>query len=637
MQASISNSLAFVRRFRLLPLIGLSFLFGDWPVLLAAGPLTYSLSSGHESWPPEVRQRIDDSMAEAVALYNVHGHFEKHVTANYVPSVATADGNYNGSIRFGSNQSFMTTRTALHEIAHTLGVGTVWQWNNNRSGNLWTGAHALHQLRQFNGPEANLNADQWHFWPYGLNQEGENSALNRVRHIKMVAAFRRDMNLVETSNGLPADWVDFHFASRSRVRADTDSDRDGVSNLEEYWAGTDPTDPLDYPGARGRLVHHWQLNEGPVDPGFARLEPSLEPATSRRAFAVVGARVGPAAFFQKGGVSRPGPIYAEAAAQGGWGASGSVGSYGTDSPVSRIELGPLVPGSAPFTWALWFKRNGQGSRGDLGSEYHILGADQEQNGRWSLRATTLEPGEGLFDLEFHHEGVPGWSRGRNFSRRQGLASDVWYHWAATRDESGTFRMYLNGETIFSGTNQAEFTQGSRGVMVGRDASFSVPARSFLGWFDDIRFYNHALESEEVRALMAPLPGYGNWVARHFTEEEALDPVVSGMQAAPIGDGVSNFLKYAFGLPPKAPATSADLPQVMNTVLGPSLSYVRRRDAGDVRYRVEFSQDLVSWEPAPALEEIEVEEGRSTDTVTVGWAALEETPRGFFRVRAEWNE
>ncbi len=156
-----------------------------------AKKLSYRLSEGVEEWPLGKRERIQAAMEAAIALYNEHGIFTKCVTANWSPGTPTADANYEGWINFGGS---INTRTALHEIAHTLGVGTVEQWHNNITGGKWTGEHALKQLREFDGREAVLHADRMHFWPYGLNYENEDSEENRIRHVKMVAALCRDMS-----------------------------------------------------------------------------------------------------------------------------------------------------------------------------------------------------------------------------------------------------------------------------------------------------------------------------------------------------------------------------------------------------------------------------------------------------------
>jgi hypothetical protein len=154
--------------------------------------LTYILPDGSENWDPERKKQIVASMDAAVALYNTHGVFKKRVWANNSPGTPTADANYEGWINFGGSRN---TRVALHEISHTLGVGTHSNWQKTIKDGKWTGKHALKQLREFDGPDATLSADRMHFWPYGLNFDRESSPENDIRHVKMVAALRKDMGI----------------------------------------------------------------------------------------------------------------------------------------------------------------------------------------------------------------------------------------------------------------------------------------------------------------------------------------------------------------------------------------------------------------------------------------------------------
>ena len=128
----------------------------------------------------------------AVAQYNRYGTFPKALTANYNSGVPTAQAGYSGWIDFGDSRNF---RVALHEIGHTLGVGTGPNFCGFVSGGIWTGANAVAQVRQFDGPGANLNTDCTHVWPYGLNFDNEGGTENFRRHVLIVAALRRDMGI----------------------------------------------------------------------------------------------------------------------------------------------------------------------------------------------------------------------------------------------------------------------------------------------------------------------------------------------------------------------------------------------------------------------------------------------------------
>jgi hypothetical protein len=156
------------------------------------GALTYELAAGNENWPADIRAQIIYSMDGAVAQYNRYGTFNKHLTANYNAGVLTAQASYSGWIDFGGSRNY---RTALHEISHTLGVGTAPNFCGFVSNGIWTGSNGIAQLRQFDGPAANLNSDCTHIWPYGLNYDSEGNTESYRRHVLMIAALRRDMGI----------------------------------------------------------------------------------------------------------------------------------------------------------------------------------------------------------------------------------------------------------------------------------------------------------------------------------------------------------------------------------------------------------------------------------------------------------
>lgn len=163
------------------------------PSATAAGGVTWTWV-GKEANPTPERQQIFDQIAhamdEAVAVYNANSNLTKALRVSYDPAVPTAQGNINGSVQFGSQWS---TRTALHEIAHTLGIGTDARWSGRLVDGVWTGATATALVKQWDGPDAVIHGDRMHFWPYGLNQDSELATTTPQRHVQMVAALIADM------------------------------------------------------------------------------------------------------------------------------------------------------------------------------------------------------------------------------------------------------------------------------------------------------------------------------------------------------------------------------------------------------------------------------------------------------------
>jgi hypothetical protein len=164
------------------------------------GHITYTLQE--DSFPSTsegtaAKATIKAALDQAIKFYNTYTDITKNLTISYDAGVATADGNYNGSMRFGPNRQYMVTPTIMHEIAHIVGVGTVSNWGSLMVDGKWTGKNALAQLRSITGDSnAILNGDKQHFWPYGINYASEvKSDDDLVAHCQMVMALRRDMGL----------------------------------------------------------------------------------------------------------------------------------------------------------------------------------------------------------------------------------------------------------------------------------------------------------------------------------------------------------------------------------------------------------------------------------------------------------
>ncbi len=138
--------------------------------------------------------RITHSMNTAVEYYDEYTNCFKWVTANYNPGVPTADANNEGWMRFGTNRSFMNVRTCLHEIAHTVGIGTNPSFRDLMEENIWTGAEGTKVVRELSGnPNAVINQYGVHIGPYGLNFDREGTSHEDfVNHCLLIEAMRKD-------------------------------------------------------------------------------------------------------------------------------------------------------------------------------------------------------------------------------------------------------------------------------------------------------------------------------------------------------------------------------------------------------------------------------------------------------------
>ncbi|MCC5804944.1 MAG: chitobiase/beta-hexosaminidase C-terminal domain-containing protein [Opitutales bacterium] len=95
--------------------------------------------------------------------------------------------------------------------------------------------------------------------------------------------------------------------------------------------------------------------------------------------------------------------------------------------------------------------------------------------------------------------------------------------------------------------------------------------------------------------VTPGPGFSEWVEENFPEPgDRTEPDVSGPFADPAGKGLSNLMRYAFGLRIADPVPSE--PTSIALREGPVLSITFPRDPAktDIVYIVEASEDLLEW-------------------------------------------
>lgn len=151
--------------------------------------VTYTL---HKSANPtadeqDAYKRITAVMDSAVKLYNTYSNLSKFINVYYAPGVPTAEASSNGDLRFGENRSYMVVPTAMHEMAHTLGVGTTAEYAATCVDGVFRDDKVQAKLREMDGPNAELHCDRQHIWPYGLNQASEaKSEKDLINHVILV-------------------------------------------------------------------------------------------------------------------------------------------------------------------------------------------------------------------------------------------------------------------------------------------------------------------------------------------------------------------------------------------------------------------------------------------------------------------
>ena len=163
---------------------------------MAFAEVTYTL---HKSANPtadeqDAYERITAVMDSAVYIYNKYTNLSKYINVYYAPGVPTAEASSNGDLRFGENRSYMFVGTAMHEMAHTMGMGTTDAYRSMFKDGVFQGQKAQALLREIDGPDAVLKGDSQHFWPYGLNYASEvHSEQDLINHARIVEAMYQDI------------------------------------------------------------------------------------------------------------------------------------------------------------------------------------------------------------------------------------------------------------------------------------------------------------------------------------------------------------------------------------------------------------------------------------------------------------
>jgi autotransporter-associated beta strand protein len=522
------------------------------PGSLRIHPMTWQLAGGHEGWPAGMRSTLVNSMNEAVAVYNAYGYFPMQCTANYSAGVPTAQAGYGGWIDFGGSTSPFT---AIHEIQHSLGVGTVGGWSSQQSGGQWTGAHAIQRIRLFEGASASIGCDGAHFWPYGLNFDNEDNPIARERHVKLVSAMRWDMGIVGDSDNdsLPDDWEMYHFGNL--IQSATDNpDNDGQNNSLEYLNDTKPN-LNEAAGIIGLLLSD-HFDSGSY--GASTFNNTL-------------------AFDQQGHLA---PLaYSVATAGQDWQAQHGNGGamllagdfgYAARSSLNRNFATLANTADLPLTFQMdaWVTDTSNPSCWasiTLGSGQNLLANDSA-----AKFAILPELGGGLQVIRNGTQQTLASRSGNNFRL---VFADTAGTGSAFNGK-GSKALVYNGTTLIGSYALSQLTSA--------DGYLSFAACPYNGSWNLTRIDNLSVT---LAAITSP-SDYDAW--------KDANQIVGGANDDDDHDGQSNFAEYAFGLDPTNPSSLEPIIAQVDPSTG-ILSYTRRKvSLTGVTYSVRTSTDLTNW-------------------------------------------
>ncbi len=92
-----------------------------------------------------------------------------------------------------------------------------------------------------------------------------------------------------------------------------------------------------------------------------------------------------------------------------------------------------------------------------------------------------------------------------------------------------------------------------------------------------------------------------WLEVNFDQNDREDPNISGNEADPDDDGLSNFFEYAFASDPQAVTTTKPIVSIERDVAETEFVFVRNPNRLDIEFLYETSNDLIKWEIISAEE------------------------------------
>ena len=166
--------------------------------------------------------------------------------------------------------------------------------------------------------------------------------------------------------------------------------------------------------------------------------------------------------------------------------------------------------------------------------------------------------------------------------------------------TSSFGFFLDDITV---TNSTQLTNITDTMLAGSSTSFALNAttagsalQAGLGYHLRIRpevglrLYGFSNPFLVTPQSTTPTTGYSNWINTVY-------PTVTGGPSGDFSrDGISNGLKYAFGLNPTVRNSPAAIPQPVLSGSSLTLSFTAPAGAGGVTYGAQSSTDLLNWTP-----------------------------------------
>lgn len=271
----------------------------------------------------------------------------------------------------------------------------------------------------------------------------------------------------------------------------------------------------------------------------------------------------------------------------------NAAQYVTLGTPSDLKFGSTVP----FTISMWVKNlaSWAGDPSLISNKNWLSGGNQG----WFLGAQQ--------DATTWQWNFKGASLARRDFDAGGIMNDgAWHHIAVSHDRLGNASFYhdgvLLGTVAIGGSGDVDTVNP---INIGRDGLAASAGLNCL--IDDVKIWRRALRASDLNLIYPSVPaGWAAWRMATFNAAQRDDLLISGPNADPDGDGMTNLEEYAFGTAGLTPnpqliswneAQKALLfPEFHDGTGVPGRGYL----ANGVRYQIQSSTDLSSpnWSPLP---------------------------------------